>query len=149
MKTKILLTLLVVSILGGCNKDKYETKPQLKFKKVNSKSFRQGDQITFTLEVTDAEGDVQDSIFVQKRTRNCSQSTFTERYLMPQFVPGKNFKADIDISFFYNVNDRTFPQFQGPQCVGRNDSSIVRFWIKDKAKNVSDTVSSDEFVLLR
>lgn len=150
MKTKILLTLLVASILGACAKDKYSTRPQLKFKDINAKTFRQGDVVAFTIEVTDAEGDIQDSIWIEKKTRNCtSNNTLLLKYRMPQFSGTKNLKADINATFIYNVTNGDYPIIVRSTCNNQNDSATMRFWIKDKGGNVSDTAVSDAFVLLK
>lgn len=72
MSTKILLTLIAFCILVGCTKDKYTTKPQLKYKGVNTKVLNRNQTLTFTLEVTDLEGDIQDTIWVEEVVRNCA-----------------------------------------------------------------------------
>src|SRR5207253_10506116 len=104
MSTKILLTLIAFSFLAGCSKDKYTSKPQLKFKSVNTKVLNRGQQITFTLEVTDAEGDLQDTIWVQEIVRNCSSGGGTAPYRMPDFTATKNLKGEIQICYSYAIN---------------------------------------------
>jgi PKD repeat protein len=150
MKTKILVTLLLVSILGACGKDKYDTKPKLTFKSINGKTFKQGDVVAFTIEVTDAEGDIQDSIWIEKITRNCTTNkVLLLKNRMPLFTATKNLKADISATFVYNVTNGDYPVLVRSTCTSQNDSATMRFWIKDKGGNVSDTVVSNEFVLLR
>lgn len=147
MKTKILLTLLVVTFLAACKKDKYQTKPQLTFKGVNSNVIPQRGIVTFTLEVTDAEGDIQDTLFVEKVVPNCAASYFKAGYKVPNFNAVNNLKAEIDVTYVLNFNNGENAQLPGPQCP-RNDTATFRFWIKDKAKNVSDTVSTKSPVIL-
>ncbi|MCW3106015.1 MAG: hypothetical protein JWQ09_521 [Segetibacter sp.] len=148
MNTKILLTIIALGFLAACSKDKYTSKPQLKFKSVNTKVLSRGQQITFTLEVTDAEGDLQDTIWVQESVKNCSQSGGTAPYRMPDFAATKNLKGDIQICYSYGIN-LGCPDIFEPKCNGRNDSAIYRFWLQDKAKNKSDTAKSDEIVILQ
>ena len=69
MKAKILILTAIIGIMFACNKDTYTTKPQLTFKSVNGKVFTGAAAIVFSLEFTDAEGDISDSIWVQKVTK--------------------------------------------------------------------------------
>jgi hypothetical protein len=148
MSTKILLTIIAFGFLAGCSKDKYATKPSLKFKKVSTNVLSRNQSITFTLEVTDAEGDLQDSIWVQEVVKNCALGGITSRYPMPEMPVLKNLSGDIQICYSYGIN-LDCPAIREPQCRNRNDSATFRFWIKDKAKNVSDTVTSSQVVILQ
>ncbi|MGI8637469.1 MAG: hypothetical protein ACR2KZ_18895 [Segetibacter sp.] len=150
MSTKILLTIVAFGFLAGCSKDNFTSKPQLKFKSVNTNVLSRNQSITFTLEVTDAEGDLQDTIWVQEIVKNCSLagSGGTARYPMPPFSAVKNLKGDIQVCYSYGVN-LGCPAIIEPKCRNRNDTARYRFWIQDKAKNVSDTVSSSEVVILQ
>lgn len=146
MRTKILLTLIVFCFLVACSKDKYTTKPQLKYKGVNTKVLNRNQTLTFTLEVTDLEGDIQDSIWVQEVPRNCSGG-FTSPYKMPEFTAVKDLKGEINICYAYGLN-LGCPVIQ-PTCPNKNDSATFKFWIRDKAKNTSDTISSEEVVIVQ
>lgn len=148
MITKILFTLIAFCFLIGCSKDSFTTKPQLKFKSVNTNVLSRNQSITFTLEVTDAEGDLQDTIWVEERVRNCAAGGGVSRYPMPDLPQLKNLKGDIQVCYSYGIN-LGCPAIIEPKCRNRNDSATYRFWIQDKAKNVSDTVSSSEVVILQ
>ncbi|WP_018616512.1 hypothetical protein [Segetibacter koreensis] len=148
MSTKILVAFIALCFLAGCSKDKYTAKPQLKYKGVNTKVLNRDQTITFTLQVTDAEGDLQDSLWVQEIVRNCPSGGGISRYKMPDFNAIKNFKGDIEVCYSYGIN-LSCPPIREPQCPGRNDSATYRFWIQDNAKNVSDTISSDEVVIVQ
>lgn len=141
MKTKILFAVLVITFLAACTKDTFKTKPQLSFKSVNTNVLSRGQNLVFTIEVTDAEGDIQDSMFIQKVAKNCTASNFPARYKMPQFVGTKNLRADIEVNFNYN----DVP----PKCIAKNDTATFYFWIKDNANNISDTISSQQIVILQ
>ena len=146
MITKILITLISFCVLVGCSKDKYTAKPQLKYKSVNTKVLNRNETLTFVLEVTDAEGDIQDSIWVQEVPRNCSGG-FTSKYKMPDFTAVKNLKGEINICYSYGVN-LGCPTITST-CQNQNDSATFKFWIQDKAKNISDTISSAEVVIIK
>lgn len=146
MNVKILITVLGIVFLTACNKDKYTTSPQLKYKEVNTKTLNRNQLLIFTLEVTDAEGDIQDTIWVQKTVKNCSNSNFTEQYKIPNFTGTKNLKGDIRVCYAYGSN-LGCPGVGEPACPGRSDSATYKFWIQDKEKHKSDTVTSDLIVI--
>lgn len=148
MTTKILLTLIAFCFFIACSKDSFTSKPQLKFKKVNTNVLSRNQSITFTLEVTDAEGDIQDTIWVQEIVKNCSSGGGSSPYRMPDFAATKNLKGDIQVCYSYGINLEC-PDIWEPKCRNRNDSAYFRFWIQDKARNVSDTVVSPQVVVLQ
>lgn len=146
MHTKILVAVIAICFLIACSKDKYTTKPQLKYKGVNTKTLSRNQTLTFTLEVTDSEGDLQDSLWVQEVVRNCTGG-FTAPYKMPEFTAVKNLKGEVDVCYAYGIN-LGCPIIQ-PTCTNKNDSATFKFWIRDKAKNISDTISSEEVVIIQ
>ena len=148
MPTKILVAVIAICFFAACSKDKYTTKPQLKYKSVNTRTLSRNQTLTFTLQVTDAEGDLQDSLWVQEIVKNCADGGGTVRYKMPEFTSVKDLKGDIEICYAYGIN-RGCPDIYEPKCPGKNDSATYKFWIQDKAKNVSDTVTSDQVVILQ
>ena len=149
MSTKILLAIIAFGILAGCSKDKYTSKPQLTYKKVNTKFLSNNETITFTLGVTDAEGDLQDSMWVQEIVKGCSGGGFISKYKMPDFTPTTNLQGDIQVCYSYGLN-LDCPPITHSTCVNKNDTATFRFWIQDKAKNKSDTlVVPDQIILAK
>jgi hypothetical protein len=145
MRNTILIALFALLFIG-CKKDKFTSKPQLTFKSINTKVLDRDQIVIFTLAYTDLEGDLQDSIYVEKVEPKCALSGFKTKYLLPNFPSTKNSEGDIQVSFGYNVSN--FPLLKAPQC-GRNDTCYFRFSLKDKAQNVSDTINSDVFVIIK
>lgn len=153
MKAKLLIVTLSLLGFAACSKDKFNTTPQLKFESVNTQTLYPDQVIQFKLEYTDKEGDIQDTIYIEKITRNCSASDFNGLYALPTDVPRvKNSKGELQITFAYGVN-LGYPAIKEPACGTAtnpiNDSCVFRFALKDKANNVSDTVSSPEIVLIK
>ena len=138
MRYPILFSIFTLFLLS-CNKDKYTTVPQLKYESVNTKVLRQGDIITFTLTFTDAEGDLNDSLYIEEKALNCPASSFTDHYTIPSFPTTKNEQGDIVVDFRYI--DIT------PRCQ-ENDTAIFRFAIKDKANHMSDTASTSPIIII-
>ena len=153
MKAKLLIVVLTLIVIVACKKDKFNTTPQLTFKEVNTQVLSPNQVIIFRLEYTDKEGDIQDTIYVEKLTRNCPASNFNQRYALPKDIPTqKNTKGEMEIRFAYGVN-LGYPAIKEPACgtatTPINDSCVFRFALKDKANNVSDTISSPEIVLIK
>lgn len=137
----------VLAVAAGCGKDQFTSRPQLEFKKAEDYTVPRGGLIKFTLQVTDKEGDLTDSIFISTVTTRCTPSNRRLKYLMPPFPITANSKAEIEITF---VNGQFVPGYvalPGPAC-GRPDTTTFFFWIRDKAKNVSDTVKTDKPIII-
>ncbi len=146
---KLILTVLVIAAVGvACQKDKFNTKPTLEFKTVNSTVIGPGQQLIITLRYTDKEGDIQNKIYLQKQVKDCIRDTIGTNLAIPGNVPEKtNSEGDIVISYSYSP-DLTYPPIGEPSCPG-NDTCIYRFVLQDKAGNVSDTVSTPQIVILK
>ncbi len=148
MGKTLVITLMGCWLLAGCGKDKFNTVPHIEFKDVNTTELRPGQSIQFVLSYTDAEGDLVDSLYVEKITPNCAASAFKAYYRMPVFPEVKNSSGDILISYTYGL-DGPFPAMQFPQCDGENDTCYFRFMLQDKAKNKSDTINSETIIIYR
>lgn len=143
MRHTFLFSILLLLTLAACNKNKFNTVPSLKFKSVNTTALRNGEDLRFILSFTDAEGDLTDTIFVQKIVKVCPvgglNGSFKQPYKLPEFPTTKNQKGDISVTYSYtDVN---------PKC-SRNDTATFKFVLKDKAQNKSDTVTSPPIVII-
>lgn len=134
--------------LLACEKTTFNTTPTLTFLRADSYDVTQGDYMTFRLRVTDKEGDIQDSIWIRAFTTRCPNSALTIPYNMPN-VPAKNdLDAEISVRFLVGVIDPSAPIWNLNLCPGI-DTAIFQFWIRDNAGNFSDTVQTDQPVLIR
>ena len=141
MRYPVLFSIVFLAFFSSCKKDKFATKPSLKFESVNTTNLSQGQSLTFNLSFTDAEGDLTDAIYITEFVPNCNKSGFDSvRYALPPFPTGKNQKGDIIVTFGYN----DVP----PKCFPQNDTAVFKFILKDKAQNVSDTVVSPKIVII-
>lgn len=144
MRQTLLISICLLLILSGCKKDKYDSKPSLKFLSVSKTELRSGDILVFQMEFTDKEGDISDSIFIQEIVPNCDRG-FVAYYPIPQFPPQSNLKGLISFTMGYNATN--YPRLS-KFCPGSQpDSAIFKFFIVDKAKNRSDTVTSPLVVI--
>jgi hypothetical protein len=150
MKTKILILLAIPAMFYACKKDTYTTKPQISMKSISATTLSQGDLLTFNISFTDAEGDIQDTLWVQKISRTCPGTPgaqFISRNRVPNFTPTSNLKGILEINYAYNANIPGYSTIVG--CGTKNDTAYFKFWLQDKAKNVSDTLVSENIVLLK
>ena len=147
MKAKILILFLIAIITNSCNKGLYTDKPQLFFKSVNTTTLNPNDILSFNIEFTDAQGDIQDSLWIQKVTKNCSLSNFTQGYPIPGFPATKNLKGNFDISLAYGFN-LGVPPIREPACAHQNDTCVFKFWAKDLSGHVSDTLTGPTIIMI-
>lgn len=148
MKIKLSAVILIILGCATCTKDVYNTKPTLKFVSVNGTVFAQPSVVNFELQCTDKEGDVVDTIWVQRISKVPACSLLlsrTDSFPIPDFNPPKNVKADFD--FTYNYGSILPPNLLA--CSQNDDTSYFRFWMHDKAQHVSDTVQSPDIILLK
>lgn len=152
MQTKSIQFILLccAMIFTACSKDKFNSKPQLSFKSVNSTTINSGNFLQFQIAVTDKEGDIQDTLWVQRNSRICPSSfAALVPYRVPNFVAPTNLEATMDITFIYKTIQQGFITINGCSSPSRNDTSIFKFWLKDKKGNISDTITSPAIALLR
>lgn len=150
MKTKLLILLAIPAMFYGCKKDAYTSKPQISMKSISNKTLSQGNLLVFSIQFTDAEGDIQDTLWVQKISRTCPSTPgaqFISKNKVPDFTPTSNLKGTLEIGYAYNANIPGYSTVSG--CGTKNDTAYFKFWLQDRAKNVSDTLISDNIVLLK
>src|SRR3954468_15408806 len=66
---KLIIMGLAVVLMVACNKDKFQTKPQITVSDYNSKEISQGGNLEVRLNYTDKEGDVGQGAFFGARLR--------------------------------------------------------------------------------
>lgn len=155
MKAKLLFLFLTVAILVACKKDKYETKPKLTLKKAESYGITTtngtGSVVDIEFEVTDKEGDVQDSIMIQKVDAGknpCPGNSILTNldYTIPNFPKTPNQKVTFRVRFS-TLNLDGYALIGGPACSPRKDTSRFFFVVRDKAGNKSDTLKTDAIAI--
>jgi hypothetical protein len=154
MKIKLLTVVLLVFGCVACSKDTYNTEPTLEFEEVNGTEFAQPSTITFRLQCTDKEGDVVDTIWVQRISKvlACEYLSRVDSFPIPNFDPPKNIKADFYFSYSYPASPlggATMASCSNTSSISTTDTSYFRFWMRDRAQHQSDTVQSPDIVLLK
>ena len=149
MRYPAILALIVLGF-SACNKDKFTTAPQIKFKSINPDNV--SSNITFnnkdfapklTIHITDAEGDIglnpgKDTarVFIKNLLSNKVDS-----FDMPdlQSAGSKNFEADVVINLYNTLYCRP----SGPPRP-RTDTTYYDVYVKDFAKNKSNVITTDK-----
>lgn len=154
----LLFGVMVILGAASCNKDKYTTTPQIKFKSITP-SFLQNtvglptDGPKLTIEVTDQEGDF--GIKENKDTswvyiKNLSISPYKlDSFLFPKAVTGivkKNLKADVEIAL---GGDGTpgHGVLASTNQAHHTDTLYFEVYVKDLEKNKSNVIKTDDPLL--
>ncbi|MFN4286430.1 MAG: hypothetical protein ACK4E8_10755 [Lacibacter sp.] len=147
MRAKLSYLFLTLLLLTACKKDNFDTRPRLELRdfrvfQVTTPS-GSGTLIEIEFNALDKEGDVKDSIFIDKLDAGsipCPANNLTGlKYRIPDF-PGNRQRTLLRLQFSVNVQLDGYVLLNGPQCPGRADTSTFRFWVKDLAGNISDTL---------
>ena len=147
MRYTIIIIIIVGFIFSGCKKETFSTTPTLTYKSVNTTQLLPDQVIEFKLSFTDAEGDVLDTVYVEKVSFNCAASNFSDRYRMPIFPTTKNVNSEILVSYANGINVPGYITVAS-RC-NFNDSCYFRFMLKDRAGNKSDTVKSETILIYK
>ena len=151
MKRIFVFCVLALAILG-CNKDKVESQPHLKFKSFNNDVVASNGFLRVTLDFTDQEGDL-DSIFVTRQRLNKRGPSYFDFYYgsTPEF--GNQNRGELQIDF--NVGQDLIFSLPAISIPGSNppafepDTLQLRFYVKDKAGHTSDTAAAKTLVVIR
>jgi hypothetical protein len=153
MKSSVILSFLFLLLLAACHKDKFETKPSIRIKTYNTKLVSPNGSLIVTLECTDKEGDVQDSLTIIKTRQNIRVVPTVRdilRYKFPTFP--KNTTTEITTTLDYQsilsaINPPNIPGSNPPQK--ESDTLQLGFVVRDNAGNTSDTITSDRIIVIR
>jgi len=153
MKRSLFVIALLVVITVACNKDKFQTKPTITVKSINGNFIPLNGTFIITLECTDKEGDVQDSVIVIKKRLNkrvVATIRDTLRYKFPVFP--KNTITQVQATFDYQsiLSALNPPFIPGSSPAQREvDTIVLRMAVRDNAGNTSDTINSPTIYVFR
>lgn len=146
----ILIVLAVIVV--ACGKDKFETKPQLKLISKSASVIPVGGSLQLVFEFTDKEGDVSDTLFFRKQRLN-RRRTGTLRdslkFPVPEFPNQSRGEIIVNLdytSYLQTANPRIRIPGSNPSRF-EPDTILLKFVLKDKAGNKSDTVIVDDIVV--
>ena len=151
---KLLIAGFILIVLFACNKDKYQTKPQISLKSANPSVVPAKGGLNIVLSYTDKEGDISDTLFIKKiRLNKTIVPTLRDsiKYKIPDFPNYDKGEIDLALTYQYDlVSAATPPPIQGSNpSQPQPDTLMIKIWIHDKAGNVSDTVTTGQIVVIR
>lgn len=150
MKPWIAVSLFVLLIVS-CSKDKFSSKPSLKFKEMSGNYLPIGDYaVRFTLEYTDADGDIAgEHLFVEKLSSSASPDNPCSNGNEPYYTDSISYTIPTDVPATTNQKGEIVVTITrllaAPLKCDEQDSTeqaTFKFWFKDQAGNVSDTVTA-------
>jgi hypothetical protein len=148
----ILVVLSSILILLACSKDKFETKPQIDIKSAEPKVVPQNGNMIVDLAFTDKEGDL-DAVYIWKVRLNKIVRPTVRDSIPPRQVPEfpKNQKGELELNLDYQLHLISAQTPRRDPITGRlePDTLNMKFVVKDKAGNVSDTSYLNNIVILR
>lgn len=136
---------------SACNKDKVETKPHVTFKSFNTDVVELNETLRVTLDFTDQEGDL-DSLFIVRERLNSRGPSYK---LLPYGIPEFNgeTRGQLLITMQYqqdivvNLNALRIPGSNPPAYEA--DTLQLKFYVKDRAGNISDSTSPKQLIVIR
>lgn len=144
---RFIVAFLIFAMMTGCEKDKFTTVPQIKYKSLKPNAVRSDLPATtqvipvVTLEVTDLEGDLgfvpgkdTSRVFVKNLLTNKLDSLF-----LPDILTAgvKNFKGEINVTLDRFLGGSTRPR-------PKTDTLFFEIYIVDFAKNKSNVIKTPD-----
>ena len=149
---QVILAVAFAAFCVSCNKNKYTTAPQIKFKSITSPFIFTLDvkqSPILTIEITDAEGDIgfkdgKDTSYVY--VKNLTIPPFlSDSFQFPKSistVKGKDFKADVDVAIRSILATSA-------NAAPYTDTLFFEVYVKDFAKNKSNVIRTDKPLLYK
>jgi hypothetical protein len=150
---RYLLIATALILVVACGKDKLATKPSIKLKSTSGSFIPNGGGLTAELEFADKEGDISNTLFIQKiRTNKKVVPTIRDTFSLEVAEFNRTSRGNLRINLSYQnhlVSAINPPNLGGNPPVYEDDSLIIRFVLRDLGGNVSDTVSTSAIVVSR
>lgn len=153
MKYSLFVIALLALVTLACNKDKYQTKPSISVKSINGDFIPLNGTFVITLECTDKEGDVQDSLLVIKKRLNkrvVATIRDTIRYKLPAFPKSSKTLVQATLDYQSILSALSPPFIPGSNPAQREvDTLVLRMSVRDNEGNTSDTINSPTIYVFR
>ena len=145
MKRIPVIAILSLAILiAACNKDKFQTKPRIEVKNYSSKEISKNGVLILRINYFDKEGDIGEGHFYMFRKRINKIPANAEKpdalnYTLPAFTNKDQGEIRMDLKEFDFLNEDT----------RENDTMFFRIAVTDRAGNTSDTLQTDQIVVIK
>ncbi|MBA2498906.1 MAG: hypothetical protein H0V30_04200 [Chitinophagaceae bacterium] len=152
MKFKQIISVALILIIAACSKDKFTTAPQIEIISMSTDIVPANSGIRFTLEFRDKEGDMNDSLFIKKvrlnqRVVETNLDSFWTK--IPEFPKHTEGQFLVDLNYQTIISATFPPSVPGNPNERESDTLVVKFLAKDAEGNKSDTVTSDQIIVIR
>lgn len=153
MKTPISLLAIVVFVLIACGKDRFQTVPQLKLKSRNTDIVPINGVLRLTVEFTDKEGDVNDSLLIVRQRLNVRGplTMAASPYGIPDFPLTDKGEFQLNLEYQRHLILAMAPIRIPGSNPAKNEIDTLRLKIvaRDKEGNKSDTLVVDNVYVTR
>jgi hypothetical protein len=143
---RIFVSIVLATGIIACSKDKFKTEPQVDIKSFGPAEVTKGELFTLRAEVTDKEGDVQDSVLLVRKRYNAGVAlpADTLRYSIKDFHAPIKSKIEISAEFSYGeLRDNYI--FENPES--KDTEITIGIIVRDKAGHRSNYDESDKILL--
>lgn len=153
MKT-IFSVLLIALVVAACDKDKFQTKPQIRIISSSTEVVPVSGTLQVVLEYTDKEGDVHDTLFITKQRLNrrvVPTLRDTLRFPIPEFPDRQSGQFELNLGYSNHLISATTPPRIPGSSPSRNepDTLNLKFLVRDAEGNKSDSVILSNIIVIR
>jgi hypothetical protein len=142
---KLLLFAFVLAVVAACSKDKFQTKPQVEIKSISPDHVAFNTNLRVTLGFNDKEGDVSDTLTLYRQRLNRRGLQLDSFHMVvPPFPAADEGEIIVDMNYttFLTVGLTAIPLGTARE----NDTLALKFVLRDKAGNRSDTAKGNVIV---
>jgi hypothetical protein len=149
---RFFLLCLTLAVIVSCDKDKFETVPQVRIKSTTGREIPASGALKVTLEVTDKQGDVDDSLYIFRERLN---QRGVSRRLLPYKIPEFPDKPSVEVEIVLDYATELTLALSAINVPGsvppkrETDTLRLKFIVKDKAGNWSDTAVLNDIYVAR
>ena len=152
MKWRFFALLIIVIGMMSCDKSKFNTKPTLELRSISSKNVPVNGTLSLDFNFTDKEGDISNVLIIKKiRTNKRKVATIRDSLglAVPDFPKYKQGVIEANLEYQLHLLSAQNPPTTGTPPKAESDSLTLKFVLKDKGNNVSDTVTIENVVIQR
>jgi len=151
MKIRIWIALIIALGMIACDKDKFQTVPQLTLRSISPEVVGVGNNLQINVEYTDKEGDVSDSLFIIRQRLNKKRPVTSAEspYDIPTFPTMGKGEFEITLGYYTHLTFNLTPIPIPGMSKNEIDTLRLKIVAKDKAGNKSDTLVVDNVYVIR
>jgi hypothetical protein len=146
---QVFIPIIGAFIFTACNKDKFQSKPQIKIESQNYDFVPRNQDLQIIFSFTDKEGDVDDSLYLI-RTRLNQRGPYSDikplDFKVPSFPDQQSGEMTVTLSYGFGLTAGISTISIPGSTQKEPDTMALKFVVVDKAKNISDTATANVIV---